>query len=128
MNKKILLNLLSTSSIFVSMMSTLVAFHPAHASGGSITQRLMHTEDGRTCITNPHGGKDFVCIRDSERKKPYTSSARSSTIVTSVSDQNVAMLNFTEEESDAAIRVFGCDCPLCINSLRQLQGTGNLVY
>ncbi|QKQ75430.1 hypothetical protein [Nostoc sp. TCL240-02] len=127
MNKKILLNLLSTSSIFVSMMSTLVAFHPAHASG-SITQRLMHTEDGRTCITNPHGGKDFVCIRDSERKKPYTSSARSSTIVTSISNQNVAMLNFTDEESDAAIRVFGCDCPLCINSLRQLQGTGNLVY
>ncbi|MEH2085125.1 hypothetical protein [Nostoc sp.] len=126
MNKKILLNLLSTSSIFVSMMSTLVAFHPAHASG-SITQRLLHTQDGRTCITNPHGGQDFVCIRDSERKRPYTSTS-SSTIVTSVSDKNVAMLNFTEEESDAAIRVFGCDCPLCINSLRQLQGTGNLVY
>ena len=119
--------MLSTSSIFVSMMSTLVAFHPAHASG-SITQRLMHTQDGRTCITNPHGGTDFVCIRDSERKVPYTSSARSSTIVTSVSDQNIAMLNFTDAESDAAIRLFKCDCPLCINSLRQLQGTGNLVY
>ncbi|MEH2350134.1 MAG: hypothetical protein V7K55_19470 [Nostoc sp.] len=127
MNKKILLNLLSTSSIFVSMMSTLVAFHPAHASG-SITQRLMHTQDGRTCITNPHGGTDFVCIRDSERKVPYTSSTRSSTIVTSVSDKNIAMLNFTDEESDAAIKLFKCDCPLCINSLRQLQGTGNLVY
>jgi hypothetical protein len=126
MNKKILLNLLSTSSIFVSMMSTLVVFHPAHANT-NIRQRLLHTEDGRTCITNPHGGKDFVCIRDSERKQPYTST-RSATVVTSVSDQNVAMLNFTEEESDAAIILFGCDCPLCMNSLRQLQGTGNLVY
>ncbi|MBC6434702.1 hypothetical protein FM036_31240 [Nostoc sp. HG1] len=126
MNKKILLNLLSTSSIFVSMMSTLMVFHPAHAST-SITQRLLHTEDGRTCITNPHGGKDFVCIRDSKEKQPYTSN-RSATIVTSVSDQNVAMLNFTDEESDAAIKTFGCDCPLCINSLRQLRGTGNLVY
>ncbi|MEH2354928.1 hypothetical protein [Nostoc sp.] len=124
MNKKILLNLLSTSSIFVSMMSTLAVFNPAHAS---MTQRLMHTQDGRTCITNPHGGKDFVCIRDSERKQPYTST-RTSTIATSVSDRNVAMLNFTEEESDAAIKVFGCDCPLCVNSLRQLRGTGNLVY
>lgn len=127
MNKKILLNLFSTSSIFVSMMSTLMVFHPAHAST-SISQRLMHTEDGRTCITNPHGQKDFVCIRDSERKVPYTSSARSSTIVTSVSDKNIAMLNFTEAESDRAIQLFGCDCPLCINSLRQLQGSGNLVY
>ncbi|MCL6752537.1 hypothetical protein KBT16_16820 [Nostoc sp. CCCryo 231-06] len=126
MSKKILLNLLSTSSIFVSMMSTLMVFHPAHAST-SITQRLLHTEDGRTCITNPHGGKDFVCIQDSKEKQPYTST-RSATIVTSVSDQNVAMLNFTDEESDAAIKTFGCDCPLCINSLRQLRGTGNLVY
>jgi hypothetical protein len=124
MNKKIILNLLSSSSIFVSLMSTLAAFNPAHAS---ITQRLMHTQDGRTCITNPHGGTDFVCIRDSERKQGY-SSTRSSTVVTSVSDQDIAMLNFTDEESDAAIQLFKCDCPFCINSLRQLRGTGNLVY
>jgi hypothetical protein len=124
MNRKLVLNLFSTSSIFVSLMSTLAVFNPAHAS---ITQRLMHTQDGRTCITNPHGGTDFVCIRDSERKQAY-SSTRSSTITTSVSDENVAMLNFTDEESDAAIKLFKCDCPYCINSLRQLRGTGNLVY
>ncbi|MDZ8186897.1 MAG: hypothetical protein RMX96_18865 [Nostoc sp. ChiSLP02] len=125
MNRKLILNLLSTSTIFTSLISTLGVFHPAHAS---ITQRLMHTQDGRTCITNPHGGKDFICIRDSERKQPYTSQQRAATIVTSISDENIAMLNFTEEESDAAIKLFGCDCPYCINSLRQLNGTGNLVY
>ncbi|MFN6558274.1 MAG: hypothetical protein RMY28_000505 [Nostoc sp. ChiSLP01] len=125
MNRKLILNLLSSSTIFASLMSTLGVFHPAHAS---ITQRLMHTQDGRTCITNPHGGKDFICIRDSDRKLPYTSQQRSTSIVTSMSDENIAMLNFTEEESDAAIKLFGCDCPYCINSLRQLQGTGNLVY
>ncbi|MCF2148508.1 hypothetical protein IQ276_019170 [Desmonostoc muscorum LEGE 12446] len=125
MNRKLILNLLSTSTIFASLMSTLGVLNPAHAS---ITQRLMHTQDGRTCITNPHGGKDFVCIRDSDRKQPYTSQQRSATVVTSVSDENIAMLNFTEEESDAAIKLFACDCPYCINSLRQLRGTGNLVY
>ncbi|MBX9258644.1 hypothetical protein H1Q63_32795 [Desmonostoc muscorum CCALA 125] len=125
MNRKLILNLLSTSTIFTSLMSTLGVLNPAHAS---ITQRLMHTQDGRTCITNPHGGKDFVCIRDSDRKQPYTSQQRSATVVTSVSDENIAMLNFTEEESDAAIKLFACDCPYCINSLRQLRGTGNLVY
>lgn len=105
-------------------MSTLAVLNPAHAN---ITQRLMHTQDGRTCISNPHGGKDFVCIRDSERTQPYTST-RSSTIATSVSDENIAMLDFTDEESDTAIKLFKCDCPFCINSLRQLRGTGNLVY
>jgi len=32
------------------------------------------------------------------------------------------MLNFTEEESNAATQRFGCDCAGCINAVRQLQG------
>jgi hypothetical protein len=32
------------------------------------------------------------------------------------------MLDFSEEESDAAAALFGCDCQACINSLRQLRG------
>lgn len=31
-------------------------------------------------------------------------------------------LEFTEEESDASVELFGCDCPACINALRQLRG------
>jgi hypothetical protein len=30
-------------------------------------------------------------------------------------------LNFSEAESDAAAVLFGCDCPTCINALRQLR-------
>lgn len=32
-----------------------------------------------------------------------------------------AFVNFNEEESDAAAVMFGCDCPACIRSLRQLR-------
>ena len=122
MNRKLILNLLSGSTIFASLISTLGIINPAHAT---ITQRLIHTKDNRSCITHPHGGYTFVCIRDANTKQP--SETRSS-ITTGQSDENVAMLNFTEEESDAAITLFGCDCPYCVNSLRQLRGTGNLVY
>ncbi|MBW4631729.1 MAG: hypothetical protein KME30_07440 [Iphinoe sp. HA4291-MV1] len=125
MNRKLILNLLSSSSIFVSLMSTVGIINPAHAAG--MTQRLSHTSDGRTCITHPHGGYTLVCIKDSERN-PKAPPVRSTTVTTNKSDQNVAMLNFTEEESNAAMRLFSCDCPYCINSLRQLRGTGNLVY
>ncbi|WP_407891262.1 hypothetical protein [Scytonema sp. NUACC26] len=125
MNRKLVLNLLSSSTIFMSLMSTLAIINPAHAA--TTTQRLMHTKDGRTCITHPHGNYTLVCIKDSERK-PGASPVSSTTITTGKSDQNVAMLNFTEEESNAAIQLFSCDCPYCINSLRQLRGTGNLVY
>ncbi|QLE57015.1 hypothetical protein [Nostoc sp. TCL26-01] len=126
MNKKLILNLLAGSSIFTSLMSTLTIINPAHANS-NLTQRLVHTNDGRTCITNPHGMKDFVCIRDSERD-PKASPPKSMVISAQPSDRTVAELNFTDEESEAAIRIFKCDCPFCINSLRQLRGTGNLVY
>jgi hypothetical protein len=124
MNKKLILTLLSSSTIFTSLMSTLAIVNPAHALQG---QRLIHTQDNKTCITNPHGHHNFVCIRDSERSpgaKPVTNKI----MAQGKTDVNVAMLDFTEEESDAAITVFGCDCPYCLNSLRQLRGTGNLVY
>ena len=32
-----------------------------------------------------------------------------------------AFINFSDEESDGAIAVFGCDCPACIRSLRTLR-------
>lgn len=31
-------------------------------------------------------------------------------------------LNFTDQESNAAIQRYGCDCAGCLNALRQLQG------
>ncbi|WP_427160335.1 hypothetical protein ACQFX9_01145 [Aliinostoc sp. HNIBRCY26] len=127
MNKKLILNLFASSSVFVSLISTLGIINPAHA-GVNLTQRLIHTDDGRTCITNPHGLKDFVCIRDSERDPKASSPPKSMVVSSRPSDNSVAELNFTEEESDMAIKVFGCDCPYCLNSLRQLRGTGNLVY
>lgn len=38
--------------------------------------------------------------------------------------------SMTEEESNAAIVLYGCDCPTCVNALRQLRGqqlTRNLI-
>jgi hypothetical protein len=35
--------------------------------------------------------------------------------------EGVASADFTEAESDAAVTLFGCDCPSCIGALRQLQ-------
>ena len=31
-------------------------------------------------------------------------------------------LEFTDEESDASVTLFGCDCPACLNALRQIRG------
>ena len=37
------------------------------------------------------------------------------------SDEDYQMYELTEAESDAAAALYGCDCPMCINALRQLQ-------
>lgn len=128
MNKKFILTLLSSSTIFTSLMSTLAVINPAHAAAVTTTQRMTHTTDGRTCITHPHGNDRFVCIRDSERNPKAAPVSKPMVIKAQPSDRKVAMLNFTEAESDAAIHLFGCDCPYCMNSLRLLRGSGNLVY
>lgn len=123
MNKKLILALLSTSTIFTSLLSTLAIVNPAQA-----TERLLHTRDGRACITHPHGSTSFVCIRASEATS-VPANVPSSTIATvETTDEKIAMLDFTVEESDAAIDLFGCDCAYCVNILRQLRGSGNLVY
>jgi hypothetical protein len=31
-------------------------------------------------------------------------------------------MQFTDEESDASVALFGCDCPPCLNALRQIRG------
>jgi hypothetical protein len=36
--------------------------------------------------------------------------------------QDLPELNFTDEESDAAVAKYGCDCPRSINTLRQTRG------
>jgi hypothetical protein len=32
-----------------------------------------------------------------------------------------AGINFTDEESDAAVQKFGCDCPACIRAIKQIR-------
>ncbi len=35
-------------------------------------------------------------------------------------DKDYPMYEFTEAESDAVVALYGYDCPVCINALRQL--------
>lgn len=37
------------------------------------------------------------------------------------SDSNNDLMSFTAAESDAAVLLFGCDCPPCLNALAQLR-------
>lgn len=126
MNKKFILSLLSSQIVFTSLMSVLgIVNSPAHAA-----QRVFLTTDGRSCISHPHGGISVVCTRVSESQRKLIASNVTDTKVVSAnpSEGEGMMLQFSEEESNAAIKLFTCDCPYCINALRALRGQAQMVY
>jgi len=95
-------------------MSLGVMVTPAQAS-----ETPAQSADSPRCVRSPHTQR-LTCVRlpgkaAGANSKPRIGWQRPG-------DEQVAMLDFTEEESDAAAALFGCDCQMCINSLRQLRG------
>lgn len=65
----------------------------------------------------------LVCVKSSQLASNITNTPKSSLIAKAEAEARDpdAFINFKEEESDAAAAMFGCDCPACIRSLRQLR-------
>jgi hypothetical protein len=110
MNRKFTLTLLSTPVLFASMVSMVVMTQPAQAQSASKDEKLF-------CIATPHTATPRLTC---ERRPAVTKLANQTGVVQK--PNQTGELNFTDEESDKAIALFGCDCPSCINALRQLRG------
>jgi len=123
MNKKFLLNLLSSPVLFTSMLSMVMMGNPAHATQRST--QVIYTADGQACVHSPHGSypTPLICIR-----RTNTVASKSTALVASsqVATNDPAKLEFSEDESNAAIKLFGCDCPACVSALRNLRGLPGL--
>ncbi len=124
MNKKLKLALLASPTIFTSLMSMVGVVNPAHAASP-----VIRMKDGQACVRHPHVSYNkFVCIRGTQTNQASHSTPTSQVNSAQPSDKNIAMLDFTEAESNKAIAVFGCDCPYCMNALRALQNQAPMVY
>ncbi len=124
MNKKLKLALLASPTIFTSLMSMVGVVNPAHAASP-----VIRMKDGQACVRHPHVSYNkFVCIRGTQTNQFSHSTPASQVNSAHPSDKNIAMLDFTEAESNKAIAVFGCDCPYCMNALRALQNQAPMVY
>jgi len=110
---RLLLTLLVNPTLLGFLMSLNVMVNPVRAE----------TPDGPTnapnCVKSPHTQR-LTCLR--LPAKTAASNSKAAIRWQRPGDEPIAMLDFTEEESDAAVALFGCDCPVCINSLRQLRG------
>lgn len=119
---RLLLNLLALPTLVGSSFCWLTAL-PAHSvEQESIKQHVAGPDSKATeaqiCLISRHSRFNLVCekvstLKDAPQVKP----------VDYATDPLIspAEFDFSEEESNAAIGLFGCDCPLCINSLRTLR-------
>jgi hypothetical protein len=126
MNKKFLLNLLSSPAVFSSMLSMVMMTNPAHAVQRSTP--VIYTADGKVCVNSPHGSypTPLVCIRRTNTTNTVASKSTVAIASSQVATNDPAKLEFSEEESSAAINLFGCDCPACVSALRNLRGLPGL--
>lgn len=116
---KFILSLLSSPVLISSILSMGVMLNQAQAME---PQPKANTTDRLSCIRNKHK-VGLVCARASVLAQipKYQPEIE-------FSQEGVPMLEFNDEESDVATNLFNCDCPACINSLRQMRGVTPLVY
>jgi hypothetical protein len=108
--KRFLLLFLSAPTVLSAILPIVTTTTPALAADKSGTE-------AKFCV-NAHAR--LVCIKSSQ----LASNTSKSTLIARAEAQAKnpdAFVNFNEEESDAAAAMFGCDCPACIRSLRQLR-------
>jgi hypothetical protein len=107
MNHKILLSLLAIPAVASSMLATLFSATVAHAS------EVINPVAQNSCDSPTPS--NLRSLGPEQNRRTFLIASSSGI----VGDDSVA--DFSEAESDAAVRLFGCDCSSCMRSLKQLQ-------
>lgn len=115
MNRKFVLTLLSTPVLFASVMSLAMMTQPARAN-----QTVSSVANRLSCVRSPHQATPV--LECTKVKKTAGSSVVEFAAPQTDRSQLNAELQFTDEESEAAIAKYGCDCVGCINAIRQMRG------
>lgn len=112
--KRFLLLFLSAPTVLSAILPLVTTTAPALAA-----EKTGASAD-KFCV-NAHAR--LVCVKSSQLASNSTNTPNSALIAKAQAEARDpdAFINFKEEESDAAAAMFGCDCPACIRSLRQLR-------
>jgi hypothetical protein len=116
--KRLLLALVSTSGLVSSALCWLVAMPATASVVQKVSEPILDTQEAQVCIMSNHSRFNLVCERVSQLKDQ--SQAKPIDLATDPFSSPI-VVEFTADESNAAIALFGCDCALCINSLRSLR-------
>ncbi|AKG23702.1 hypothetical protein [Calothrix sp. 336/3] len=126
--KEILSNLTSKPLAFISLGSLLVTGKIAVANESKNVEPVerpdakvtpVSADSQKACIKHPKLGK-FFCAHAEQLS--HLKKGNPEINATDTNNEN-ALLGVTDEESDAAVAMFGCDCVASINCLRRLRNS-----
>jgi hypothetical protein len=83
----------------------------------ALAAKVVKSQDDKFCI---EAHARLICVKPSQ-VAGNTPKAELIARAEAEAKNPDTFVNFTYEESDGAIALFGCDCPACIRSLRQLR-------
>lgn len=110
MNYRILLNLVTIPPIASSMLT--MGLMPGLA-------RAAETITSTTVQTSCNAANPETSFSETSLVSQSSAAEVAAPIEISL---EYPVMDFSATESDAAVALFGCDCPPCINALRQLRG------
>jgi hypothetical protein len=124
-NNKFRILLLSSPTFIGSFLLTILADKPAQAldlAANPVPPKNQPTPqanlkcDRTSCTGNNHlaAYDNLVNLDQSQNEEQFPNLERD--------EEGHLILNVSEEESDAAVALFGCDCVKALNALRQLRG------
>lgn len=111
MNLRLALKLMMLPTVIGSLLTLGILTERASAANASQAQTLISS--GASCEAPSEGELKLSVTQHHNRGITLASAG-------SLMDE-AGILDFSDAESDAAAVLFGCDCPSCINALRQLR-------
>jgi hypothetical protein len=117
--RRLILSLAAKSSLMSSALCLLLVL-PATASGVQrVSDPMLDIEEAQVCVMSTHSRFNLVC----ERAKQIATQVEIAQPIDRAADPQTSPTEFvfSDQESDAALALFGCDCPTCLNALRSLR-------
>ncbi len=103
--------------LFLSAPTVLTAILPIVTATATAFAGTKPAVDNKFCVT---AHNRLVCVKSSQLASNDPKAALIAKAQSEAKNPD-AFVNFSDKESDDAVAMFGCDCPACIRSLRQLR-------
>jgi hypothetical protein len=84
-----------------------------------VSDPMLDINEPQVCVMSTHSRFNLVC----SRSQPIAQQAEIGQPIDQATDPESSPEEFvfSDQESNAAIALFGCDCPTCLNALRSLR-------